>query len=251
MEKFTTRLTPAIWKKTIVILTCANTCEALNPQLRIKSREAKQIFFKKLVSNYTKVVHQTLREIGVPNAIVKNVKVVPTGHEYEAELLDGTLWFSNFWLECLTAIPTIEERVAMIKAHSSRLKSSKDVTDKDFQQPIYNQPIVMKTAEEKKTPIIVSVGGVMGPAVAGAAVGALGLLAGPVGAITILLVSSWGWLWELLELPCTITSKNTHQSDKTYLYHSYLHFCSSSFFFFVHPQMWQYDSNPTRLDEYK
>ena len=55
------------------------------------------------------------------------------------------------------------------------------VTDKDFQQPIHKHPIVMKT----KTPMIISVGSVTGAAAAGAAVGALGLLAGPVGAVTI------------------------------------------------------------------
>ena len=59
------------------------------------------------------------------------------------------------------------------------LKSDKDVTDEDFQQPIHSQPIVIKKEEQKKT-ILASVGGVIGPAVAGAGLGALGLIAGPV-----------------------------------------------------------------------
>ena len=177
--KFTKKLKPAIWEKTIVILTHSNLCEALNPKLRYKSREEKQAFFKQVISDYKTVIHQTLLKAGVPAATVEKVKVVPTGIEYEAQLLDSTLWFSNFWLECLTAISTLEGRATMFKAHSSRLKSDKDVTDEDFQQPIHSQPIIMKTS------ILVSVGGVMGPGVAGAAVGALGLLGGPVGAVTI------------------------------------------------------------------
>ena len=66
----------------------------------------------------------------------------------------------------------------MFKAHASRFKSDKDVTDEDFQQPIHSQPIVIKSS------ILTSVG-LAGPGLVGAAVGALGLLAGPVGAVTI------------------------------------------------------------------
>ena len=184
MVKFTKKLKPAIWEKTLVVLTCANTCETFNPPLRSKSREERRTFFKKEIRCYKTVIHQTLKKAGVPAATVEKVKVVPTGIEYEAELLDSTLWFSNFWLECLTAIPTLEGRATLIKAHASRFKSDKDVTDEDFQQPIHSQPIVIKKEEQKKT-ILASVGGVIGPAVAGAGLGALGLIAGPVGVVGV------------------------------------------------------------------
>ena len=181
MVKFTKKLKPAIWEKTLVVITHSNLCEALNPRLRYKSRDDKQTFFKEVINNYKTAIHETLKKAGVPAATVDKVKVVPTGIEYEAQLLDGTLWFSNYWLECITAISTLEGRATLFKAHSSRLKSDKDATDKDFQQPLHSQPIIIKK-EEKKKSVLVPVGGVIATAVAGAGLGALGLIAGPVGA---------------------------------------------------------------------
>ena len=142
MEKFTRKLTPAIWGKTVIVLTQANLCEALNPYLKSKSKEDKAKFFKQLISNYKAAIHQTLKTTGVPAAIVEKVKVVPVGIEFEPELLDGTLWFSNFWLECINAIPTAEGRAALIKVIQQWLKST-SVTDEDFQQPLHDQPIVV------------------------------------------------------------------------------------------------------------
>ena len=186
MKKFTSKLTPAIWERTLIVLTCANTCEAMNPHLRSKSKEEKEQFFKKLVSDYKTAIHQTLKTTGVPATIAEKVKVVPVGIEHKPELLDGTLWFSNFWFECLTAIPSAKGRAAMIKVNKHRFKKNKEVTDEDLRQPIHNQPITVKTAEERKTlQLLASVGGVMGSAAIGAGIGATGLLAGPVGVVTI------------------------------------------------------------------
>ena len=124
MEKFTHKLTSVIWNKALVVLTQANTCEALNPLLRYKSQEDKNKFYKELANGYKEAIHQTLKtKCKVPAAIVEKVKVVPVGIEFEPKLLDGTLWFSNFWFECLTAIPTIEGRVAMTKVNQHRFRS--------------------------------------------------------------------------------------------------------------------------------
>ena len=180
LVKFTERLKPAIWEKTLVTLTQANLCEALNPRLRSKSKQDKKEFFKKMVGDYKAVIHQTLTSTGVPAAIVEKVKVVPVGIEYEPELLDGTLWFSNFWFECLTTIPSADGRTAMTQVNYRRLKSLKDVTAEDFRQPLYNQPIVMNKTKR----IAVTVGTAAAFTAIGAAVGGLGFLGGPVGIVT-------------------------------------------------------------------
>ena len=177
IEKFTRKLKPEIWERTLVVLTCANVCEALNPHLRRKSKEEKKLFFKKLVSDYTAVIHQTLKTTDVPAAIVEKVKVVPVGHEFEPELLDGTLWFSNFWFECFTAIPTRKGRASLARVNCHRFKSSKDVTQKDFQQPIYKQPIVLSQTKITAG----AVGTIAAFGAIGAALGALGFIGGPVG----------------------------------------------------------------------
>ena len=74
---------------------------------------------------------------GVRGATVEKVKVVPVGIEYEPKLLDGTLWFSNFWFQCLAATPSAEGRAAITMINRHRFKKRKDVTKEDFQLPIH------------------------------------------------------------------------------------------------------------------
>ena len=128
-------------KKTLVVLTQANRCEPVAPPQR-SNKEERKTFFKTLVSDYKAAIHQTLKKTGIPAATVEKVKVVPVGIEYERELLDGTLWSSNFWFECINAITSTEGCAAIYitKVNRHRFKKGKDVTDKDFQQPIHVQP---------------------------------------------------------------------------------------------------------------
>ena len=68
----------------------------------------------------------------------------------------------------------------MTKVNLGRLKTLMDVTDNDLQQPIHNQPIVVGLTKY----ISPTVDTVAVFAAAGAAVGALGFLGGPVGLVT-------------------------------------------------------------------
>ncbi len=176
LKKFTAKFGVQVWKKAIVAVTCMNLAEELNPQLRFKSVKDKSDFFVKMMSDYTKAIHDTLISMAsVPSDIAEKVKVVPTGIEFNSELIDGTLWFTNFWFECLMAIPTAEGRATMIKVNAKRFKSSKSVRSEDFMQPISSQPIVL----QKYVPV--TLGTVVGSACIGGLIGALGLLGGPVG----------------------------------------------------------------------
>ena len=118
LVKFTRRFGPDIWKRAIIAITCSNLIEDLNPQARLhmKSGKEKREFFQKVMDDYKSIIHKTLvSQACVPPEIVEEVKVKPTGHEFEAQLVDGTLWFTNFWFECLTAIPSTKGRASMIK----------------------------------------------------------------------------------------------------------------------------------------
>lgn len=117
---------------------------------------------------------------------MERVRVVPTGHESEAELVDGTLWFTNFWFECLMAIPTAQGRASMLKVNAKRFKSSKSVTRDDYMQPLESQPIVVpekKDNSNRKVPI--TMGTVFVPACIGGLLGAIGLVGGPIGLVAI------------------------------------------------------------------
>ena len=189
LVKFTARFGANIWKRTIVIITCCNLAEDLNPSTKSMSAGKKKEFFRKLIDDYRAVIHKTLTDdANVPPSIVERVKVIPTGHEFAEKLMDETLWFSNFWLECLTAVQTREGRATMIKINAKRFKSDKTVTKSDFSKPIDEQPIIIPVLHDHDPDYIklpVTVGTVLGSAACGAALGTLGLVGGPVGAVGI------------------------------------------------------------------
>ena len=109
-------------------------------------------------------------------------KLSPTGRVDEAQLMDGTLWLTNFWFECLTAIPTIEGRAAMIKVSSKRFKLDKDVTKDDFAKPITQQLIVVQRATGSPTDDVCGIASVLVTALVGAGLGAL---TGPAGLVCV------------------------------------------------------------------
>ena len=186
MVKFTRKFGNLIWKKTLVVITCIDLMEEQNPQLRTKTLAEKQDFFKKDISETKDLVRRALREQArVPNSIAKKVRVVPTGSELQSRLLDGTLWLTNFWLECLSTIPTPESRVSMVKMSVKRIKTEESVTRTDFEKPLDEQPIVIPTKMTESTATVVTLGTVMTPAVVGGLVGALGLLGGSLGLVGI------------------------------------------------------------------
>ncbi len=178
MIKLTDKFGVSVWNKAIVVITCCNQVEVQNPQLMGKLASEKKAFFEKLLADYKNIIHSTLiKDAQVPDLVVLDVKVVPAGHEFDAYLLDGTLWFSNFWMECLTAIPTREARVSMLKLNARRLKSDKKITSDDLMRPLMKQPIFISEARSVATVAI--------PAAIGAGIGAIGLIAGPIGLIGI------------------------------------------------------------------
>ena len=185
MVKFTKKFGPSIWNRTIVAITCANSAEILNPQVKKMSPDKKKEFFQSYVEDYKKVIHRTLiNDAHVPEEIATKVKVVPTGYEDEAKLMDGTLWFSNFWLECFTSIPTSEGRMAMLKLNAKRLKPASEVKNGDFSKlSLPKQPIIIPESKVSTDKMVA--GALFGPACIGALIGLVGLVAGPIGLVGV------------------------------------------------------------------
>jgi len=181
MVHFTEKFTPSIWTKAVVVITCANLVEALNPEARLESFQDKEKFFQKLIADYKRVIHKTLtNEAKVPSNTVKCVKVIPAGIESQKELMDGTLWFSNLWNECVNAIPKHEARAAMIRVNSKRIKLASAITAADYRKPLLEQPIVIQESNALETLVTV-----IGSAVLGGVIGTAGVAAGPIGLIGI------------------------------------------------------------------
>lgn len=185
MTKMTESFGVTVWKKALVVLTHANAVEAMNPQMNAMDPSQKTIFFKKLVCDFQHAIHNTLMEDArVPREIAEVVKVVPTGHESIQQLVDGTLWFSNFWLECLTSIQSAEARAAMIKLNVTRFRS-KNVTERDFIQHLTEQPIILSSKTNDYKKLTLTLGSIGGFGLLGAGIGCIGLVGGPIGLVGI------------------------------------------------------------------
>ena len=186
MGKITTTFGPSVWKKTIVVLTCADAVEAMNPNMRDMNHTDKVWFFRKLVNDFSSAIQDTLiNDLHVPEDIVCELKTVPTGHSSVSRLVDGTLWFSNFWMECLTVIETPEARAAMLRLNVSRFRSAENVKESDFLRRLEDQPIVLVRKKSDMKKMAMTVGGIAGSGFVGALVGCIGLLGGPFGIVGI------------------------------------------------------------------
>lgn len=193
MGKITTTFGPAVWKKTIVALTCANAVLAVNPSMETMNNGGKTQFFRELVEDFSSAIKHTLARQQVPEEILSQLKVVPTGLSSESHLVDGTLWFSNFWMECLTVIKSPEARVVMLKLNDSRFHSPESAKGIKFSVRLEEQLIIIDNTKEYvksdvKKDIKESfelVGKIAGSGATGAMVGCLGLLSWPVGLVGI------------------------------------------------------------------
>ena len=185
MTKYTESFGVTMWNKSLIVLTHANAVEAMNPKMHGMHPSQKKAFFKKLVDDFKYGIHDTLiRDAHVPRGIAELVKVVPTGLDSIKELVDGTLWFSNFWLECLLSIQSAEARAAMIKLNAIRFRS-KNVTAMDFLQDLSDQPIIISRKSSDIKQVAFTLGTITGFGLLGAGVGAIGLIGGPVGLVGI------------------------------------------------------------------
>lgn len=185
MVMLTEKFGKGFWSNCVIVLTFANA--AVDTYLKFEPEESKKEEFQKLVAQWDEQIRRALREeIGVPEDILNNIKIVPAGHERERSLPDRPYWLSDLWLECLDAIPTARGRTTLLRLSSKRLRSSDQVTDKDFQdKALHDQPLVLSASQTRRlrnTLIAECMVCVAGGGLAGAALGGgTGFVAGGVG----------------------------------------------------------------------
>ena len=173
------------WKTTIVVLTFTNVFQLIDKDWDyiLTEKEKRQVFAKKL-QQWEKKIREILGEdIGVPEKIVKDIRIVPAGYYRMPHLPVCRFWLSNLWFHCVGTISTPEVRAALVKMNASRFKREKDVTEDDFRKSIEEQPIVVD--KDLIQGILGVTAGVGAGAVIGACLGAIGLVFGPLAAFTI------------------------------------------------------------------
>ena len=119
MKKLTKQFSTDFWKNAVIVLTFANTLEAMNPTWGVlKSEEEKAEKFRSKVKEYNDQIKKLLVEnVRIKQDIVNKIKVVPAGHYTNQGLLDRNYWFTTLWFACLDTISTIDQK-ALFMYHS-------------------------------------------------------------------------------------------------------------------------------------
>ena len=143
MKQFTDAFGMEFWSNTIIVLTMANTVEAFKPKWKHLKLPDKQREFKLFIEEFTTQIRSILHnDIKLPEGIVKKMKIVPTGHYDDRKLLDRDYWLSDFYFECLDAIPSPEAKGALLNLNLDRFRMKNEVVDSNFTKDAEMQPIV-------------------------------------------------------------------------------------------------------------
>lgn len=144
IKKLTGTFGPEFWKSVIIVLTFANTLEAINLDWEELSRNEKVKAFQARVNEWKDQVREILiRDVGVPKQIVWAIRIVPAGHYRKPHLLSCEYWLSHLWFQCLTTIPTAKGRAALVKMNIDRFRNNIDTCSHDFKKSAEEQPIVV------------------------------------------------------------------------------------------------------------
>jgi len=93
-KQITDALTVNIWRRSIVVLTCANKLES---RLALDKRGKLEDLFSEQVQIWRDMVQTALKDAGVEESIYKNIKVVPAGHIKRKHLPGQKYWLSTWW----------------------------------------------------------------------------------------------------------------------------------------------------------
>ncbi len=144
MKKFTEAFGMEFWKNTVIVLTMANTVEAFKPKWKYLAPSDKQQEFTQYIDEFRSKIRSILEDdIKLDKDIVTKMKIVPAGHYDDRKLPGRDYWLSDFYFECLDAIPSPEAKGALLNLSLDRFKMKSEVVDSNFKEDAEMQPIVV------------------------------------------------------------------------------------------------------------
>lgn len=144
MRRFTKAFGADFWKKTIIVLTYANTLEAFNLAWHdLSSKEREEAYQAKIQEWEDQIKEILIGDIEIEKCVVDTIKIIPAGHYRVAKLPGFGYWLSTLWFECVSTIHNKDSRLSMLKINKHRLKRENDVDKQDFEKPIEQQPLIV------------------------------------------------------------------------------------------------------------
>ena len=142
MKKLTSAFGKDMWKHAIFILTFANVLEDVDIALLDAEDGQKSVLFEGKIAEWERVLKEALVEdVGVDEAVVKNISVVPAGYT-QPNLLDRDYWLSPVWFEALYAMKPMAQP-AMMKMNFHRIvRNPEEIRKEDFEKFIHQHPVI-------------------------------------------------------------------------------------------------------------
>ena len=173
-----------IFNRAVFVLTFSNMY-VLQLQQKRKTPEQIDQFFEKRIQDWKQRVQDALKKAGANDSIADKIQVQPAGHVFNPSLPGRKYWLSDLWGHIFKVLESDAQPVYLLLA-LGRMKTEDDVTDKDFQKPAEEQPIVQTPAvkesigdgAQKAMIIGAGIGAGIGGAVGSITGGAVGATAG-------------------------------------------------------------------------
>ncbi len=171
-----------IWKKTVIVLTFANTIENFHVSWsRLRPSEKVEKFVAEILKFDKKVRNLIITEAKVSEDVAHAIKILPAGYYDVRSLPDREYWFTELWFGCLDTISTPETKNAFYSMNAERIQNRQDTRDKDFQQDIELQPIVVHDHTKKEILMRITKFSAAGVAVGGC----VGVVSSGIGAVPL------------------------------------------------------------------
>ena len=120
LKQITEALTKDVWKKSVIVLTCANKCESRLTMNRVPNLE---VAFNEKIAQWKHKVKDALLHAGVDESTINELPVIPAGHVNRKHLPGHKLWLSELWLTVYSAVRNEEAQLALNNANIDRFIS--------------------------------------------------------------------------------------------------------------------------------
>ena len=142
MKKLTKAFGVEFWNRAIFVLTFANEVQdPADPEDQVKT----EAYFKKRLAIWEESLPGIIEErVKIPAEIMRRIPIIPVGYYNIRDLPGQEYWFTHFWLAALNRMKEAGANGAgyMLEFSKDRIKASDQITEQDFDKPIYEQPIV-------------------------------------------------------------------------------------------------------------
>ena len=133
------------WKKTMIVLTFANTIKDPRIDPGLVDRKKDEDFLNTELQTWQNDLPKVLLKLNISSDIVDRIPIVPAGYYKVRDLPGRQYWFGQFWMSALNRMKESGPNSHLLLHFSKdRFKRTQESTAEDFEKEIHEQPIFYK-----------------------------------------------------------------------------------------------------------